>query len=119
MGLFSYLFKSTTPNSWTKQEYWTKWEFNELIEDIEEAHHQISKINPEGSNLHLRYFIEGLEQELFEVTHDNAPDFCNIWHWFRPSGEWSQWMNNSNEALRERIYFRSNRWKNEALIDYK
>ncbi|MEP4091617.1 hypothetical protein [Reichenbachiella sp.] len=114
MSILSKLFSSNQPKRLSKLDYWAKWELNALIDDIELAYQLISEINVDNRDPHLYYFIEGLELEIFDLTHDNVPDFSNVWHWFRSNGEWSQWTKGQNEELRERIYFRSNRWKTEG-----
>lgn len=117
MSIFNKWFKSNRPRRLTKLEYWDKWELNDLISDVELAYKLISECALKEESPHITYFKENLEMELFDLTHDNVPDFSRIWHWFRPQGEWSQLTDNLNEELREQIYYRSTRWKTEANED--
>lgn len=117
MSLFRNWIGSSHPKGLTKLEYWSKWELNELIDDAQRAYQLISDCALLDDDPHIEFFKESLELELFDLTHDNVPDFSNVWQWFRPEGEWSQLTNHKNEELREQIYYRSNRWKTEAQED--
>jgi hypothetical protein len=107
-------FKPHKKKRETKLEYWSKWELYDLIEDIEKSYGLLAERTHEGNNPHLAYFKESLEIDLFDLNHDNVPDFSNVWHWFRPDGEWRQLTKKSSEEIRESIYYRANRWKTEA-----
>lgn len=115
MSLLTKLFGPKESFGLTKSDYWIKWELKELITDVEQALTLLSDLEKEKENPHLHYFIESLELDLFDLTHDNNPDFSNVWYWFRTHGDWDQLTQNFNQELRGRIYFRANRWKTEAL----
>ncbi len=110
MSLLNRFFKKGKKPRLSKLEFWAKFELYDLIQDLKVSFQILDQIN-DPTNLILKEFIEDFEEELFNVSHDNFPDFTQIWEWFEPAGKWNIMVKNDYEELRKRVYFRADRWK--------
>src|SRR5688572_12306289 len=109
MNLFQKLF-GTREKKLSKIEYWKKWEFSELFDDLHEAEKLLTsgQFNGNGDvEIFKRQFIE----ELYEIEGDNVADFTRMWIWFSPGEEWDNKIGRPGSELAERIFRRIDRWK--------
>lgn len=111
MLFFSDLFNSNKKSGLTKIEFWAKFELTKLIEDLRIAQQLIEQNRDAIETREFKKFASEFDEELFDVSHDNVPDFTQTWKWFKQGGEWDQLLKNIDNDLRERIYFRADKWK--------
>lgn len=98
----------------SKLEFWKKFELYDLIKDLNTAKSIIDN-DSESTNSELYSFVSDFDEELYNVSFDNVPDFTQIWKWFKPNGLWQKYY--QNEELRAKIYARSDKWKrNHAFV---
>jgi hypothetical protein len=79
MNLFQKLFG--TKGELSKIEYWKKWEFFELFDDL----HKAEKLLNSGQfneNNDIDIFKSEFTEELYETTGGNVADFTRMWMWF-------------------------------------
>lgn len=110
MSILRNLFGRNKKTRLSKSEFWAKFELLELINDLTEAQKLIENFDSPLSSVFID-FKDDLEGELFDVSHDNVPDFTQTWKWFESNGLWNQLLLDENEELRIRIHSRADRWK--------
>ncbi|MTI29441.1 hypothetical protein E1171_01310 [Cytophagales bacterium RKSG123] len=110
--MFNRLFKKKNKEL-SKIEYWKKWELSELIADLHRAEKLLSEFKVGYSNnfLSAEEFHKTLVEEIYELEHDNVPDFTQIWHWFAPTCDWDDLTNMDGFELGNRIFNRVDKWK--------
>lgn len=56
-----------------------------------------------------------LKDELFDLQHQNIPNFENILIWFAPTSLWGSVLGDTEKELANRICKRAERW-NKAVV---
>lgn len=110
MSMFKNFFNKNRNSGPSKFEFWEIFELKELIQDLTKAQEIINQ-NYDNKNQKLKKFIAEFDEELYNVSHDNVPNFTKFWKWFEPNGTWAQLIQNKNNDLMSRIYHRADRWK--------
>jgi hypothetical protein len=108
MSIFNNLFGTGEKNI-SKVEYWKKWEYFELLDDLHVAFKSLSESNSDTKE--KENFKIALEDKIDDIEFGNQNDLTDIWTWFSPGGQWEVVMGQENKELKARIFERSNRWK--------
>jgi hypothetical protein len=113
MGFFNNIFGSSSPDNLSKIEYWKKWEFFELIEDLHAAEQILS--NYEGGHsgefLSAQDFRQTLEDAIDDIEFGNKTDLTRFWFWFAPTCAWDDFVGIEGQELGNRIFERVDKWK--------
>ncbi len=113
MGFLHQLFKSNRPENLSKVDYWTKWEFFELLEDLHMAK-KILKNYRDGYSegfLSAEDFHKALIEEFDNIEFGNQTDLSILWGWFAPTCEWDDFVGEEGLELGNRIFERIDKWK--------
>lgn len=117
MRFFNNIFKSSRPENLSKIEYWKKWEFFELIEDLHAAVKILS--NYEGGHsgefLSAQEFHQALEDAIDDIEFGNKTDLTRFWFWFAPTSVWDDFVGEEAVELGNRIFERVDKWKKANL----
>ena len=108
MSIFNNIF-GTKEKRLSKVEYWKKWEFFELLDDLHIAFKLLSE-----SDLNVKEkndFKIILEDKIDEIEFGNQTDLNEIWTLFSPGGQWDIIMGQGNKELKDKIFGRADRWK--------
>jgi hypothetical protein len=113
MGFINNIFKSSGPDNLTKIEYWKKWEFFELIDDLHNAKKMLSKYDGGcfGEYLSANEFHVALEDAIDEIEFGNQTDLIRFWFWFAPTSVWDAFVGEEGQELGNRIFERVDKWK--------
>jgi hypothetical protein len=109
MNLFQKLF-GTREKKLSKIEYWRKWEFFELFDDLHDAEKLLTS-GQFNANSEVEKFKAEFIEELYEIEGDNVADFTIMWTWFSPNNEWDRITGSKGNELGKRIFQRADRWK--------
>lgn len=114
MGFFNKIFKSSRPDNLSKIDYWKKWEFFELLEDLHAAEKILSKYEGgySGKFLSAQEFHASLVEAIDDIEFGNQTDLSRIWIWFAPTCAWDDFVGEEGIELGNRIFERVNKWKN-------
>jgi hypothetical protein len=93
----------------SKIEYWKKWEFFELLNDLHSALELLIKRNL--STKEADEFRIALEENIDDIEFGNQTDLSYIWMLFSTGGQWDVIMGQNDREIRERIFERTDRWK--------
>ena len=108
MSIFNNLF-GTGNKRLSKDEYWKKWEYFELLDDLHLALRLLSESNSDTKEKEM--FKLALEEKIDDIEFGNQNDLTDIWTWFSPGGQWDALMGQENKHLKDSIFERSDRWK--------
>jgi hypothetical protein len=100
-----------------KIEIWKKYELFELFEDLESAEKMLAEYSDgySGKFLSAEAFCKAFKEEVYDLRHQNVPDFNKICSWFAPTSVWDDFVGISGMELANRIYDRANKWNNKEL----
>ena len=94
-------------------DYWEKWEFVELIEDLHEAEKLLDEYKGgySGKFLSAEEFHEALVDAIDDIEFGNQTDLTRFYAWFAPTCEWDDFVGKEGEELGNRIFERVSKWK--------
>ena len=94
-------------------DYWKKWEFFELLEDLHEAEKLLSNFKGgySGEFLSAMSFHEALLDAIDEIEGGNQADLTRFYIWFAPTSQWNDFTGTEGIELGNRIFERVNKWK--------
>jgi len=97
----------------SKAEYWRKWEFYSLLEDLHKAERFLaSKTGGYSGNFDsVEEFREALLDEIDWIEFNNKTDLNQIHQWFLPTGVWDDFTGSEGSELGNRISERVSRWE--------
>jgi hypothetical protein len=100
-----------------KFEVWKKYELFELFDDLDSAQKILSEIKAgySGNFISAEDFYKAFEEELYDLNHQNVPDFRQICLRFAPTSAWDDFVGFEGMELANRILERANRWNNAQL----
>lgn len=100
-----------------KIDIWKKYELFELFEDLESAQKILAEFSSGYSRkfLSAEEFCKAFEEVVYDLRHQNFPDFNQICLWFAPTSVWDDFVGINGMELGNRIYERANRWNNKEL----
>jgi hypothetical protein len=101
------------PERLSKMDYWKKWEFFELLEDLHEAEKLLSniKVGYSGEFLSAESFHEALLDAIDEIEEGNQTDLTRFYIWFAPTSQWDDFAGAEGMELGNKIFERVNKWK--------
>ena len=107
------IFKSNRPDNLSKIDYWKKWEFFELLEDLHAAENILSKYEGghSGEFLSAEEFHKSLVEEIDAIEFGNQTDLSKIWLWFAPTCAWDDFVGGEGIELGNSIFERVDKWK--------
>jgi hypothetical protein len=110
--IFSGLFKKD-PNRLSKDKYWTKWEFFELLDDLHKAKEILSQYKGgySGDILSAEEFHDLLADEIMSIEEMNNNDLSKLHIWFAPTSAWDDFVGMEGLELGNKIYERLDNWK--------
>ncbi len=112
----SNLFKPV-PEGLSKVDYWKKWEYFELLDNLHEAEQLLSYFR--GGHSHDFKSAQDFHQALVDVfdyvEYGNQNDLTRFCNWFAPTADWDDFVGMEGIALGNRIYERVSRWKRSNL----
>jgi hypothetical protein len=106
-------FIKKKPKQLSKVEYWKKWGFFELVEDLHKADKILEELKGGYSNRfdsaqdfrsHLVDFIDYIE-------FGNQMDLSKLWIWFAPTCDWDDLVGITGIEIGNRIFERVDNWK--------
>jgi hypothetical protein len=100
-----------------KFEVWKKYELFELFNDLDTAQEILAKIHGgySGNFISAEAFRKAFEEELYDLKHQNVPDFQQIYLWFAPTSAWDDFVGSEGMELANRILERADRWNKAQL----
>lgn len=110
-NFISYIF-SSRPDKLSKCEYWERWEFFDLIEDLYEAEKLLSRYSGGYSDqfLSAEEFHNALINKIDDIEFGNQTDLSELWTWFAPTSAWDDFVGEEGEYLGNRIFTRLDKW---------
>jgi len=95
-----------------KIETWQKFELFDLFEDLEKAEKMLAEFSGGYSGIFFsaEEFYKVFQEELYELKHQNVPNFNQICLWFAPTSVWDDFVGMSGLELANRIYERAYNW---------
>ena len=93
----------------TKTDYWKKWEFFELFDDLKIAENIL--VEKANSNFLTQKFKDEFIEHINEIKGDNVIDFTLVRQWFSPDGEWQNNFGKEYKELQHNIFHRADKWK--------
>jgi hypothetical protein len=113
MTFLSKLFKRNLPDGLSKIDYWKKWEFFELLDDLHAASELLSEYKGgySGKFLSAESFYEELVDAIDDIEFGNQTDLTRFWLWFAPTCEWDDFVGQEGLELGNRIFERVDKWK--------
>lgn len=95
----------------SKIEYVEKYQLKKLFTLLHQAEELIEGLSLTNSEVHFLNFKNVFIEEIYELEGDNAADFTNIWNWFKPNREWSQFTEYNGTEIGSQIFTITNIWK--------
>lgn len=104
---------SKKPERLSKVDYWTKWEFFDLLEDLHKAEKLLANFRGgySGKFLSAESFHKALIEAIDDIEEGNQIDLTRFYYWFAPTCEWDDFVGLEGEELGNRIFERVNKWK--------
>ena len=101
------------PERLSKIDYWKKWEFFELLDDLHEAEEFLLnfKGSYSGEFLSAESFHEALVDAIDGIEEGNKTDLTKFYIWFAPKSQWDELTGANGMELGNRIFERVNKWK--------
>ena len=106
-------FLKKKPEQLSKVEYWKKWEFFELVEDLHKAEKLLAEFKGGYSN-HFdsaQDFHSNLVDYIDDIEYGNRIDISELWIWFAPTCDWDDFVGLDGLELGNRIFERVDNWK--------
>lgn len=112
MNFLSRLIKNRTPESLSKEAYWKKYKFFELLKDLHLAEELLAGFTGGYSEnfLSAENFHKALEDEIDRIEFGNEIDLSRLYLWFAPSSVWDDFTGESGQDLGNRIFERLAHW---------
>ena len=113
MGFLDKFFKSNRPDNLSKVDYWKKWEFFELLDDLHTTEKMLSEYKGgySGEFLSAEEFHEALIEAIDDIEFGNQIDLSRFWIWFAPTSVWDDFVGEAGLELGNKIFERVNKWK--------
>ncbi|MGB1247450.1 MAG: hypothetical protein ACPG4Z_01090 [Chitinophagales bacterium] len=113
MKFIKNIFKSSRANSLSKVDYWKKWEFFELLEDLHIAEKILAEYKGgySGEFLSAEEFHDDLLIAIDDIEFGNQIDLTRFWFWFAPTCAWDDFVGEEGLELGNRIFERVDKWK--------
>jgi len=107
------LFGNTKQKRLSKMEYWKKWEFFELLDDLHKAEKLLSnyKGRHSGNFSPAEKFHEALLDAIDDIELGNQTDLTPFYIWFAPTSIWDDFTGTEGNELGNKIFERVNNWK--------
>lgn len=107
------MFKNNRSDNLSKFDYWKKWEFFELLEDLHVAEKILVKYKGgnSGEFSSAEEFHETLIEAIDDIEYGNQTDLTRIWIWFAPTCAWDDFVGEEGSELGNRIFERVDWWK--------
>ena len=101
------------PDNLSKQEYWEKWNYSELMTDLHKAEKMLSEFKGgySGEFLSAEEFHRALVDKINDIELGNQIDLNDLWIWFAPTCAWDDFVGKDGLDLGNRIFERVNNWK--------
>jgi hypothetical protein len=101
----------------SKEAYWEKWEFFDLIIDLHEAEKAMSLNIGDTSDKFAssEQFRLSLEDLTDDIEGGNQLDLTQLWELFAPVSAWDDFMGNNGQDLGDRIFQRLDHWMKHNL----
>ena len=99
-------------NELSRIEYWKKWKFPELIEELKRASELLSEYKGgySGEFLSAEEFYGALINEIKSIEQGNKTDLTRFYFWFAPTCEWDDFVAEEGEGLGNKIFARVSKW---------
>jgi hypothetical protein len=99
--------------SLTKDEYWKKWEFFELTQDLHKAVEILSPLKGGYSSgfISAEEFHVALTDAIDDIEFGNRTDLTEFYNWFAPTSAWDDFVGIDGIEIGNRIFERVSRWK--------
>lgn len=96
---------------------WNKYELFELFADLEKAEKMLAEFSGgySGKFYSAEEFHKALEEEVYDLRHQNVPDFSQICLWFAPTSVWDDFVGIDGMDLANRIYKRAEKWNDDNI----
>ncbi|MFC0606686.1 hypothetical protein ACFFGQ_03045 [Rufibacter quisquiliarum] len=109
--MFNWLF-GKKQKQLTKFEYYEKWDFYGLLDDLHIAEEMLKNKNSgySGDFDSVEQFREALEDEIDWIEYNNKTDLTQIHQWFLPTGVWDDFAGPDGLELGNRISKRTSKW---------
>ena len=100
-----------------KIDLWKKYQLFELFEDLESAREILTGIENGSSSIFpsAKDFYKAYYEELYDLRHQNVPDFKQICIWFAPNSIWNNFVGIREVELENRIFERATKWNKNEL----
>ncbi|PBQ30443.1 hypothetical protein CNR22_01230 [Sphingobacteriaceae bacterium] len=97
----------------TKEEYWKKWEFFELIDDLHKAEELLSNFTGghSGEFSSAEHFRETFVDAIDDIEGGNQTDLTRFYIWFLPTSTWDDFTKDQGQELGNKIFERVDSWK--------
>ncbi|TXE15456.1 hypothetical protein ES731_15355 [Psychroflexus gondwanensis] len=107
-------FFKEKPERLSKVEYWKKWEFFELVEDLHKAEKLLAEFKGGYSNQFdsAQDFHSHLVDFINDIEYGNRIDISELWIWFAPTCAWDDLVGLVGIEIGNRIFERVDNWKN-------
>lgn len=111
--MFKRLFNKNRPDGLSKIDYWKKWEFFQLLEDLHKAEKLLAnfKSGYSGEFLSAENFHDALLDAIDDIEEGNQMDLTKLYIWFAPTSQWDDFTGKEGMELGNRIFERVNKWK--------
>jgi hypothetical protein len=100
-----------------KIQTWKKYQLFELFEDLDRAEKLLAEVVGGSAvpDISAQEFYEALSEEVYDLKHQNVPDFIQICLWFEPSSVWDGYVGAAGKELANRIYQRAGKWNEDNI----
>lgn len=101
----------------SKEDYWKKWEFFELMKDLHLASEMLSQREGGYSAkfLSAEEFKDALDDKIDDIEFGNQVDLSSFWIWFAPTCAWDAFAGIEGIELGNRIFERVDKWKKGTI----
>jgi len=110
--MMSRFFKKKTKQL-SKVEYWKKWQFFELLDDLHKAEKLLAEFKGGYSNRFdsAQDFHSHLVDFIDDIEYGNQTDLSKLWIWFAPTFDWDDLVGMDGLEIGNRIFERVDNWK--------
>lgn len=114
MNFLRRLFFKNSENL-SKEDYWKKYAFFELLEELHQAANLLANCHggDSGEFLSAQEFHTALEDAIEDIEFGNQLDLSRFYHWFAPASVWHDFTGNEGSELGNKIFERVKKWKQE------
>jgi hypothetical protein len=107
---------SNRPDNLSKREYWEKWEFFDLMNELHKAEKLLSGYKGGYSSgfLSAEDFHSALVEEIDDIEFGNKTDLSILHLWFAPTCDWDDIVGLEGVELGNKTYSILDNWKKNA-----